>query len=258
MPGYCPLASGSKGNSIFIASHSKKLLVDAGLSAKALDEKLSHVGSSLSHIDAILITHEHIDHIQALSVIARKYEIPVFANSDTALAILEQSDRPIPFKIFTTGETFTFGDIEIHPFSIQHDTLDPVAFTLTFADTKLGICTDLGFATTLVKNRLSNCDYLYVEANHEESMVHSSNRAESVKARILSRQGHLSNAQCADLLREVAHPDLRHIYLAHLSSECNHPNHAFSAAEQAIQECKLSVPISIALQHQVSPSVVFN
>jgi len=258
MIGYCPLASGSKGNAIFVASRSKKLLIDAGLSAKALNEKLLQIGSSLSQIDAILITHEHVDHIHGLAVIAKKHQIPVFANSDTAQAILEAHDRPIPFKIFSTGETFTFGDIEIHPFSIQHDTLDPVAFTFNFANIKLGICTDLGFATTLVKSRLAGCDYLYVEANHEPSMVHASSRSEALKARILSRQGHLSNEQCADLIRDVAHPKLRHIYLAHLSAECNHPHHAFSAAEKAVQGCNLSVPISIAHQHQVSRPLIFD
>ncbi len=254
MNGFCPLASGSKGNSIFVGTKNTRILIDAGLSHKATQEKLSLIGVDLRDIDAILVTHEHVDHIRGIGTIALKHKIPVFANSDTAHAILETLDDAPKFKIFSTGETFEFGDLEIHPFSIQHDTLDPVAFTIRTSNLKLGFCTDLGFVTTLVKNHLKACDYLYIEANHEPSMVHSSSRPMVYKQRVLSRQGHLSNQQCADLLSEVAHVNLKHVHLAHLSEECNHP-------EKALQVVQKSLPfpleLSIAHQHQISKSILF-
>ncbi len=257
MEGYCPLASGSKGNAIYIGSKQTKLLIDAGISAKAVQDRLNLLGVSLQEIDAILITHEHSDHIRGLSSLAVKYKIPVFANSDTAQAILETLDETPKFKIFSTGETFEFGDMEIHPFTIQHDTLDPVAFTIRIDLLKLGFCTDLGFATTLVKNHLKGCDYLYIESNHDPSMLHASSRREIEKQRILSRQGHLSNQQCAQLITEVAHPGLKHIHLAHLSEECNHPDKALKTAQEALDSLCLPTTLSIAHQNQVSQAIRF-
>ena len=258
MHGFCPLASGSKGNAIYFGTKKTRLLIDAGISAKAISEKLSELEVELSTIDAILITHEHTDHIKGLITLACKNKIPVFANSDTAKAIVEILGEIPRFKIFSTGETFEFGDIEIHPFSVQHDTLDPVAFTLHTGSLKVGLCTDLGFATTLVKNHLKQCDYLYVEANHQPSMVHSSSRPPIYKQRVLSRQGHLSNDQCAELLAEVVHPDLKHIHLAHLSQECNHPTLAEQIVRQKLLESGYEIDISIAYQDTLSKPISFH
>lgn len=257
MNGYCPLASGSKGNSIFFGTKETRLLIDAGIGIRTLAERLSEIGVDLRDIDAILITHEHTDHIRGLTSIACKYQIPVFANSDTAKAIVETLGEIPKFKIFSTGETFEFGDIEIHPFSIQHDTLDPVAFTLKTGFQKIGICTDLGFATTLVINHLQHCDYLYVEANHEPHMVHASHRPQIYKQRVLSRQGHLSNEQCATLLSHVVHPNLKHIHLAHLSQECNRPELALKIVDKKLQELGYQMNLSIAYQEQRSQLIQF-
>src|ERR1700733_10653479 len=128
--GFCPLASGSKGNAIFLRTSTKKILIDAGISAKALESKLAQIDVNLSEIDAILITHEHTDHILGLRVLAFKMGIPIFANNETAKGIVEAFHDCPKFKIFSTGEPFEFGDMEIHPFSVPHDTLDPVAFTI--------------------------------------------------------------------------------------------------------------------------------
>jgi phosphoribosyl 1,2-cyclic phosphodiesterase len=257
MQGFCPLASGSKGNAIFVGTKNTRILIDAGISAKAVSERLEGLQVDLRDIDAILISHEHTDHIRGLTSIALKNRIPVFANSETAKAIIEILGETPKFKIFSTGETFEFGDLEIHPFSIQHDTLDPVAFTIKTGLLKLGFCTDLGFATTLVKNHLKQCDYLYVEANHQPSMVHSSNRPLIYKQRVLSRQGHLSNDQCADLLTEVIHKNLKHIHLAHLSQECNHPDLALEVVSAKLQKTDFSPEISIAYQDRLSKPVIF-
>lgn len=257
MKGFCPLASGSKGNCLFFGTKNTRILIDAGISAKAASDRLDEIGVALSEIDAILITHEHTDHIKGLTTLALKHKIPVFANSDTAKAIVDILGDAPKFKIFSTGETFEFGDIEIHPFSVQHDTLDPVAFTIKTKDHKIGICTDLGFATTLVKNHLKNCDYLYIEANHQPSMVHASSRPQIYKQRVLSRQGHLSNEQCAELIAEIVHPKLKHIHLAHLSEECNNPQLALEIISAKLAELEYQIETSIAFQDSISRAILF-
>ena len=257
MNGFCPLASGSKGNCIYLGTPTTKILIDAGITAKAIRERLAEIGVELEEIDAVLVTHEHSDHIKALDVLGCKLGIPIFANSDTAKAIYAMLDECPKFKIFSTGETFEFGDIEVHPFSIQHDAVDPVAFTIRVGGLKLGFCADLGFVTTLVANQLKGCDYLYVEANHQPSMVHSCARPMVYKQRVLSRQGHLSNDECAKLLEQVYHSGLKHVHLAHLSSECNAPELALQIIGDKLKSLQAMTEVSIALQEGVSRSIVF-
>ena len=252
MIGFCPLASGSKGNCIYLGTKDTKILIDAGISAKMIGEKLSEIGVDVEEIDAVVISHEHTDHIKGLHTLCKKLDIPVFANRDTAKGIFQVFPQALKFKIFSTGEVFTFGDIEVHPFSVQHDTLDPVAFTFNVGGAKIGICTDIGFVTTLVRTQLQQCDYLMVEANHEPSMVHASNRPIVYKKRVLSKQGHLSNEECAKLLLDVFHPGLKHVFLAHLSSECNNPELAIQIVEKRLSEQGLKASLSIAYQDQVS------
>jgi len=258
MKGFCPLASGSKGNCIYIGTDHTKLLIDAGISAKALEARLSQINIDLSDIDAILITHEHMDHIQGLKTLAFKKGIPVLANRETAKGIVEAFHDCPKFKIFSTGETFEFGDLEIHPFSIQHDTLDPVGFTLRLNSLKLGFCTDVGFMTSQVQAHLSNCDYLYLESNHQPSMVHASSLPEVCKRRILSRSGHLSNEACGNLLAQVYAPTLKHVHLAHLSEECNSPEKAFQVIRGILEQKKVKLNLSIAAQDQVSHPIFFD
>lgn len=257
MRGFCPLASGSKGNSIFFGTDKTKILIDAGLSGKATTEKLAEIGVNVREIEAILITHEHTDHIQGLRVLALKYGIPVFANHETAKGIVETFHDCPKFKIFSTGETFHFKDLEIHPFSIQHDTLDPVAFTIKVDGLKLGFCTDLGFVTSLVKNHLKQCDYLYVEANHEPDMVHASSRPMIYKQRVLSRSGHLSNEACGNLLADVTHSGLKHVHLAHLSQECNTPEKALSVIRDILEKHGINLDICTAPQERISKAIHF-
>lgn len=257
MKGFCPLASGSKGNSVYLGTTQTKILIDAGISAKALQARLGEINVDISEIDAILITHEHTDHIQGLKVLAYKMGIPVLANHDTAKGIVETFHGCPKFKIFSTGETFEFGDLEIHPFSIQHDTLDPVAFTIRVNDLKLGICTDLGHATSLVQTHLSHCDYLYLESNHQPSMVHASPRPMVYKQRVLSRNGHLSNEACGNLLAHVYHPKLKHVHLAHLSSECNSPETALSVVGDILKPHGIQLEMCVAPQDKISRAILF-
>ncbi|MCP5491519.1 MAG: MBL fold metallo-hydrolase [Chlamydiales bacterium] len=256
MSGFFPLASGSKGNCLFLRSKQTRILIDAGIGVRRVQAELAKLGESLDTIDALLITHEHGDHVRSLEAIAKRGDIPVFANGDTAKAICEMMDQPPRFKIFSTGESFEYGDLKIHPFSIQHDTLDPVAFTIEFNQIKLGICADLGFVSSLVKNHLQGCHYLYIESNHDPEMVYASPRPNVYKQRVLGRQGHLSNEACAELLKEIAHPELRRVYLAHLSSECNRPELAYEIAKNALESVNCACELFIAHQDRASEALI--
>ncbi len=257
MIGFCPLASGSKGNAIFVGTKNTRVLIDAGLSLSQLTERLEQIDVEISSIQAILITHEHSDHIKGLRLVSEKYNIPFFSNAETAKGIYSALGVKLRSKIFTTGEPFTFGDVEVHPFSVSHDTLDPVAFTIRFEEIKMGFCADLGYVTSMVKKHLQKCHYLYVESNHQPSMVYSSSRPEQLKQRILGKQGHLSNQECGELIASVWHEELRHVHLAHLSRDCNTPEVALEVVENILKTRQITIPISVAHQDTVSRAVSF-
>lgn len=250
---FCPLASGSKGNCLYLETKESKILIDAGLSCKQMILRLQRIHRSLEEIDAIIITHEHMDHILGVKRVCTKYSIPLFTNSETAKGIYANFQIPFKFKIFTTGETFHYRDLEVFPFPVQHDTLDPVALRIRTEGKSLGICTDAGMVTTQMIESLKECDYLYVEANHQPSMVHACARPAVYKRRVLGRQGHLSNEDCLKLLKAIAHPKLKYIYLAHLSQECNHPDLAMKMIKDGLGQ----IPISIAYQEKISEKITF-
>lgn len=257
MKGFCPLASGSKGNCIYVGTEQTKILIDLGISVKALKLKLAEINVDISEIDAVLITHDHGDHIMGLKTLSNQYSIPVFANHETAKGIVTSLGACPKFKIFSTGEPFEFGDLEIHPFTIQHDTMDPVAFTVKTGAIKMGFCADLGFVTSLVEHMLKLCDYLYLEANHQPSMVHASPRPMVYKQRVLGRSGHLSNEECGNLLARITHPELKHVHLAHLSSECNTPDTAIEVVSGILEKFALKVPLTTAFQEKISHAILF-
>ncbi len=257
MNGFCPLASGSKGNSIFLGTQKTRVLIDAGLSALAITKKLAEIDVGLETIQAILVTHEHTDHIRGLAQLSEKWKIPILANAETAKSIVSILNCRPQFKIFTTGEPFSFGDLEVLPFSVPHDTPDPVAFRVRAMENTIGFCADLGYATSLVRKMLEGCDYLYLEANHQPSMVHACPRPAVYKERVLSRQGHLSNEACAELLVSLNHAGLKHVHLAHLSSECNSEDLALKIVGDALSQAASDAKISIAYQSKVSNPIYF-
>jgi phosphoribosyl 1,2-cyclic phosphodiesterase len=257
MFGFCPLASGSKGNCLYVGSRKTRVLVDAGISLALILERLGEIGVDGGTIEAILVTHEHSDHIKGLISFAAKFNIPVLANAETAKGIYAALGERPKFKIFTTGETFQFGDLIVHPFSVPHDTLDPVAFTFGIEDIKLGICADVGHITSLLKKQLERSTYLYLEANHQPSMVHASSRPQYLKQRILGKTGHLSNEECAILLSAIYHPALKHVHLAHLSQECNAEEVAMRVVTDYLAQNQQSVELSIAYQNRLSKPIFF-
>ncbi len=230
------------------------LLIDCGISAKNLQERLSFLGVSLSEIDAVLITHEHSDHIQGLKVLG-KTTIPVFANRQTAKGIYEALKIKPKLKIFSTNESFLFRDITIFPFSVQHDTLDPVGVVLELEGKRIGICTDLGTSSSFIEKKLSLMDLLVLEANHDIRKVQESKRPLVYKRRVVSNVGHLSNEQAASLLQTLNKEKLKAVYLAHLSEECNDPD----IARRVVLEKNPSLKgnLLLAYQEKVSEKISF-
>lgn len=231
------LGSGSRGNALVLHTAGGAVLLDAGFSARELAQRLALAGLEPTALSAIVISHEHADHVKGLRVFAERYGLPVFANRGTA-AVLKSRDRQLgPLRLFAAGNPFQVGPFTIYPFSIPHDANDPVAFVVQTPERRVGIATDLGHVNHLVTHQLRECDLLVLESNHDLTMLGNSQRPWALKQRILSRHGHLSNAACMDLLRTVVHSRTRHVVLAHASSDCN----CHELVAKAVAECLTSL-----------------
>jgi phosphoribosyl 1,2-cyclic phosphodiesterase len=240
----CILASGSRGNAIFVSSGSTSILIDAGLSGIEIERRLKHRGLCPKNLDAILVSHEHTDHIQGVGVLSRRFKLPVYLNAGTQKAALSQLGNLHHFENFECGTTFRINDLSIHPFSISHDAQDPVGFTVNQNGTKIGIATDLGIATSMVKDHLKECVLLVLEANHDEDMLINGPYPWPVKQRIKSRTGHLSNEASKTLLNEIQHDGLKHVMLAHLSETNNTPQKAVNEVRQALTRCIATIGVA--------------
>jgi phosphoribosyl 1,2-cyclic phosphodiesterase len=223
----CVLASGSSGNCTFISTGTTRILIDAGLSAKKTTERLADIGERVEDVDAICVTHEHGDHIAGIRVLQKKHGIPVYANAGTLDGIrTARQGGAVECRQFTTGSKFEIGELALEPFSIPHDAYEPVGFVVRSETCTLGLATDVGIVTNLLREKLRECQIVVIEANHDEELLHAAARPWSLKQRILSNQGHLSNRASAGLISDVAGDELLHLFLAHLSSDCNSPAHA--------------------------------
>jgi phosphoribosyl 1,2-cyclic phosphodiesterase len=231
----CVLGSGSSGNCTYVGSDSTRILIDAGLSGRETADRLGRIGVGLEGLSAVCLTHEHDDHTSALSILARRAGLALYANAGTIQAF-ERRGRAaeLPWRVFTTGSPFTIGDLTIEPFSVPHDSYDPVGFAVQCGRARVGIVTDMGMSTELIRARLRHCSVLVVESNHDPDLLRGSKRPWGLKQRIAGRQGHLSNEQAAELVAGIAGPELRCVLLAHLSAECNDPERACAVVRSAI------------------------
>ncbi|HTP64063.1 MAG TPA: MBL fold metallo-hydrolase [Geobacteraceae bacterium] len=251
----CLLASGSKGNSIFVEAGAAKVLIDAGLSARELLFRLSAIGVEGKELDAILISHEHSDHVRGAGTLARKLRIPLFASEPTRRAVGTAIGKTEMFE-FESGSPFSFKDIVIDPFPTTHDAADPVGFIVECGEGRVGIATDLGIATRLVQEKLKGCRALVLESNHDEEMLANGPYPWPLKQRIRSRHGHLSNNESAALLDEILHPGLEAVFLAHLSEVNNDPGIAFKTAEKSLTTSNICSPrLMVGDQYRVSDVV---
>ncbi|MBL9213939.1 MAG: MBL fold metallo-hydrolase [Opitutaceae bacterium] len=225
------LGSGSAGNAALVQTDHARVLIDAGFSARRLAELLEGVGERLEQVDAVLLTHEHGDHAAGLAGLARHPQIRVFANRATAAALQSGLKHRPQWQLFETGATFRFRDLEVGTFAVPHDAQDPVGFLLAHGEDdllsprrRLAWLTDLGHAPRQVQERVRDADVLVVESNHCPQMLEADPRRPwSTKQRIGGRHGHLSNAAARELLAAVAGSRWRHVFLAHLSRDCNSP-----------------------------------
>lgn len=244
---FCVLGSGSKGNATYLESGGTSLLIDAGMSGVELQKRLSVIGVELSAIDAILVTHEHNDHVQGVGVLSRRAKIPVYANPATFAAAAKTVHKLSCYNEFETGKSFHFRDLEIHPFSISHDSEDPVGFRISDGTVDFGYCTDTGKVSRLMLHRLASCQALVLESNYDVTMLQNGTYPPHLKQRIRSNQGHLDNLEAATFLRELVHEKLQHVVLAHLSEENNHPEIAYHTAAEALGADTLSLETAIRI-----------
>lgn len=246
------LGSGSRGNAVVLESGDTRLLIDAGFAASTLVERLKLAAIAPESIQAVVVTHEHTDHVRGVRVLCQRFAWDSYATTGTIAACGDLAT--VGAIAFHAGDGLTIGDIDLLSVRASHDAAEPVILVATSrtSGARAGIAYDLGIATQSVSDALRNLDMLLLEANHDESMLHSGPYPASVRARIASRSGHLSNGGAGQLAREVAHRDLRHIVLAHLSEKCNTPRAALADVHAAVSHTRFTGRLTAAHQDRVA------
>ena len=260
------LASGSRGNCAVIESSQARILVDVGISCRETFKRLKSVGRDPRQLSAVIITHEHSDHVAGLATLAKKLNVPVFMTGATHQAwarSLRDEAGELPkiekLELFSAGRPFQIADVTVMPFTIPHDAVDPVGFTFHAEGTKIAIATDLGYMPASVCDHLRKCDVLMLESNHDLEMLRVGPYPWSVKQRVMSRVGHLSNESLAQFLAKDYDKGASYIVLAHLSEHNNHPEVARRAAESALgpQQTLLQNRLMLAAQDAPTETIRF-
>lgn len=251
------LGSGSGGNCAYLETDEARLLIDAGFSGRQIRQRLAAIGRTPETLNGILLTHEHGDHVMGLKMIAAKLGIPVYCNRLTREAIENQFKVPFDCRIFSTGASFEIGDVRVDTFSVPHDAYDPVGFLLHTGAGRIGFLTDLGHATRAVVDRVRPANVLVLETNYDlKRLQDDTKRPWSIKQRILSRHGHLSNAAAADVMEQVISDDLRQVYLGHLSRDCNTPELARDVVGERLDKIG-GRHVNLESTSQAEPNVSF-
>lgn len=229
MLNFCSLYSGSSGNSLFIETPNTKLLVDAGVSSKKIENALLDINIEPSSLDGILVTHEHIDHVQGLGTFSKKFDLPVFANQETLDAMPKQTDKIASnnIKTFKVSDKFSIGDLDIKPFSIPHDAANPCGFNIWKDNKKISIATDIGHMTNNILARLEESLFIMLEANYDPEVLRCSSYPFPLKSRIAGPTGHLSNEIAGKTISHLLKSGLKSAMLGHLSKESNFPELAY-------------------------------
>jgi phosphoribosyl 1,2-cyclic phosphodiesterase len=255
---FCSLFSGSSGNCIYLEYKDTKILIDSGVSGKKIAASLASLDVDAQKLNAILVTHEHRDHIASVGIVSRKFKAPVYANVSTWKA-MEPSVGKLAegcIQIFETGSKFAVGDIVVEPFSVSHDASDTVAYNFYCDDEKVTLMTDVGCITQNILDRISDTRYILLEANHDLEMLRSGSYPAYLKKRIMSNQGHLSNVVAGRLLAYLVKQRTEHVMLGHLSLENNTPQKAYDTVHAVLQENGIrvgkDVMLSICAREQVT------
>lgn len=249
---FCNLYSGSSGNCSFVETENTKVLIDCGISSKKLSEALSSINVDIFDIDAILITHEHSDHVKGLSVSSNKYRIPIYANSRT-FDNLKQPIQEENKNLFKSNESFEIGDLKIHPFSIPHDAADPCGFSIIHNDKKISIATDIGHMNNSIFDNLVESSFVFLESNYEPDMLKCSKYPYVLKKRILGPYGHLSNEDAGNAISTLIEHGIDNIMLGHLSQHNNFPELAYKTVMESIIYKKInygSLKLSVATREK--------
>jgi phosphoribosyl 1,2-cyclic phosphodiesterase len=254
---FCSLYSGSSGNSLFISSGDTRLLVEAGLSGKKIIEALCSIGEKASEIDAILVSHEHSDHIRGAGILSRKFNLPIYASQGTWKA-MEKMIGPVLERnkmIFSSYKPFQIGDITVTPFPIPHDANEPVGYSFCASGKKVTVATDIGHISMDLLNNFANSDLLLLESNHDVEMLKIGPYPWPLKKRIASEQGHLSNEAAGEVVAYLAQKGTKRFLLGHLSKENNFPELAYQTVCNALYEKCLEagtdVAVDVALRDHV-------
>ena len=256
---FCSLYSGSTGNSSIVQSNKTKILVDVGESAKKIAEALASINVNPFSINAILITHEHSDHVKGLAVFSKKYNVPVYANVETWNAMQKYKEKLNEENIKTfTFNKFKIGDIEVNPFPIPHDAANPCGFNLFHDNKKMSIATDIGHMSKEIITNLSDSSFLLLEANYEPEILKCSSYPYMLKERIKGPNGHLSNSDAGKTISYLVDHGLNKVMLGHLSKENNFPELAYKTVVEELIEHNYdenSLSLSIANRYETSPII---
>lgn len=252
----CVLGSGSKGNSTVVATERTRVLVDAGFNRRETFARLAKVGERTDGFDAILISHEHSDHVTGLRLLGLEWKAPIYITPPTH-AEISWDPKLSAFEFITAGEKFVIGDIEVTPFSIPHDARDPVAFTLEAEGIRIGVVTDLGYVHEVVKQRVKGCHCLIFESNHDLDMLKVGPYPWHIKQRVMGRHGHLSNLATAGFLTEDFDGAAQVLVLAHLSETNNHPEIARLTAVDALAQRRCGERTALHVASQGMPTQMF-
>lgn len=233
---FCSLYSGSSGNCLYVSSNNTKILIDCGTSCKKICEGLASINSSIEDIDAILVTHEHSDHIQGLGLVSSKFNIPIYANQETWDAMGKQKEKidERNVNIFINDSDFLLNELTIHPFSTPHDAANPCGFNIHNGKKKLSIATDLGHMDDNIFNQLKNSSFILLESNYEPEMLNASRYPFHLKQRIKGPYGHLSNETAGKTIAALMKKDLKQVMLGHLSKENNVPELAYQTVVEEL------------------------
>ncbi|MDV4150786.1 MBL fold metallo-hydrolase [Clostridium sp. AL.422] len=260
---FCSLYSGSSGNSIFIASENARILIDAGLPGKKIDEALKTIGEDPKTLDGIFVTHEHSDHIKGIGVLSRKYDIPIYANADTwnVMESLIGKIKEHNIKIMDRRSTMFIKDLDIISFNIPHDAVAPVGYTVHCKGKKASVTTDFGIYTEEIRDNIKDSEVILLESNHDVNMLKFGPYPYTLKRRILSEVGHLSNEDCGKAIVDlIRYKSNKRIILGHLSGTNNHPDLAFETVSGVLRENNIiqkeDIDLTMANRHNPSDIIV--
>lgn len=257
---FCNLYSGSSGNCSFVGTDNINILIDCGESQKKIINALESIGTNINEINAIVVTHEHSDHVKTLGAISKKYNIPVYANEKTFNNMPEQTEliKEENRKIFNTDDHFEIGDLQIHPFHIPHDAAEPCGYNIYNENNKISIATDIGHMDNNILKKLEESKFLLLESNYEPEILKYAKYPYYLKRRISGPNGHLSNQEASDTIIKLLSTGVNNIMLGHLSKETNFPELAYKTVMDEIINNKINNNLTLNVASRIKPSDIIN